>query len=250
MLVRTGRAKRRPASSNNSASCCAAWRSMDCFRRCRFQQQMAGDLLSRLHVLRSIANPEPPQLTDLPESLVHRFVGQHGRYLLKIYGRGNIWDTEALGQFVKDVRTVDPHVTGNPLQAYEASFEMKRSYQEAAIYSLLVIIGVLVLDFRSIRYSLIAALPLAVGMLQTFGLLGLFEHSAQSGQSHRPAADPGNRRRLWRTHRARIPRTARTLSHVAGHGRGRASRWTDDDCRLWFADDRQSPGLAKSGTAC
>jgi hypothetical protein len=49
---------------------------------------------------------------------------------------------------------------------------MKRSYQEAAVYSLLVIIGVLVLDFRSLRYSLIAALPLVVGMFQTFGLLG------------------------------------------------------------------------------
>jgi predicted RND superfamily exporter protein len=133
---------------------------------------MAGDLLSRLHVLRQVANPEPPQLSDLPASLVNRFVGQHGRHLLKIYGRGNIWDTEALTQFVADVRSVDPHVTGNPLQAHEASAEMMGSYQQAAIYSMLVIIGVLVLNFRSLTYSLIAALPLAVGVLQTFGLLG------------------------------------------------------------------------------
>ena len=63
-------------------------------------------------------------------------------------------------------------MTGNPLQAHEASAEMMGSYQQAAIYSMLVIIGVLVLDFRSLTYSLIAALPLAVGVLQTFGLLG------------------------------------------------------------------------------
>ena len=141
----------------------------------RFQQEMAGDLLSRLHILKSIADPEPPTLTDLPASLVDRFVGQHGKYLLKIYGRGDIWDTNALGRFVKDVRNVDPQVTGNPLQAHEASLEMKRSYQEAAIYSLLVILGVLVLDFKSLSYAILAAMPLGVGVLQMFGLLGLLD---------------------------------------------------------------------------
>jgi hopanoid biosynthesis associated RND transporter like protein HpnN len=141
----------------------------------RFQQQMAGDLLSRLHILGSIANPEPPKLTDLPTSLVDRFVGTHGKHLLKIYGKGNIWDTQALERFVRDVRTVDPHVTGNPLQAYEASLEMKSSYQQAAIYSLLVIVGVLMLDFRNFRDVALASLPLAFGVLQTFGLMGLLD---------------------------------------------------------------------------
>ncbi|HEX3727253.1 MAG TPA: MMPL family transporter, partial [Pirellulales bacterium] len=148
----------------------------DCYAQLsRFQQEMAGDLLSRLHILKSIANPAPPMLTDLPASLVDRFVGQHGKHLLKIFGRGDIWDTNALSRFVKDVRTVDPQVTGNPLQAHEASLEMKHSYQEAAIYSLLVILGVLVLDFKSMRHAMLAALPLGVGVLQMFGLLGLLD---------------------------------------------------------------------------
>ncbi len=148
----------------------------DCYAQLsRFQQEMAGDLLSRLHILKSICNPEPPALSDLPASLVDRFVGQHGKHLLKIYGRGDIWDTAALGNFVREVRSVDPHVTGNPLQAHEASLEMKRSYQEAAIYSLLVILAVLVLDFKSWSHALLAALPLAVGVLQMFGLLGMLD---------------------------------------------------------------------------
>ncbi len=146
----------------------------DCYAQLsRFQQEMAGDLLSRLHILKSIANPDPPTLTDLPASLVDRFVGHHGKHLLKIYGRGDIWDTDALSRFVRDVRTVDPQVTGNPLQAHEASLEMKHSYQEAAIYSLLVILAVLVLDFKSLHYAILAALPLGVGVLQMFGLLGV-----------------------------------------------------------------------------
>ncbi|HUY90346.1 MAG TPA: MMPL family transporter [Pirellulales bacterium] len=141
----------------------------------QFQQQMAGDLLSRLYALRSMANPEPPRLTDLPESLVDRFVGHNGRHLLKIYGRGNIWDMDALEKFVKEVRSVDPRATGNPLQAYEASLQMKSSYEQAAVYALIVITVVLLLDLRSVGYTLLAALPLGLGVLQTFGLMGILD---------------------------------------------------------------------------
>ena len=138
-----------------------------------FQQRAAGDLLSRLHALAGVADPAAPALDDLPTSLVERFVGSSGRHLLKIYGRGDIWNFESLEKFVRDVRSVDPRATGNPLQAYEASLEMKRSYEQAGLSALVVIIGVLWLDFRSIKNSLLAALPLALGMLQTLGLMGL-----------------------------------------------------------------------------
>jgi hopanoid biosynthesis associated RND transporter like protein HpnN len=146
----------------------------ECFRAlAAFQQRSAGELLSRLHALAGVANPEPPALADLPPSLVERFVGQSGKHLLKIYGRGDIWNFESLEKFVQDVRSVDARATGNPLQAYEASLEMKRSYEQAALYSLAVILVVLWLDFRSITYALLAGLPLAIGMAQTLGLMGL-----------------------------------------------------------------------------
>jgi len=146
----------------------------ECYRAiAAFQQRAAGDLLTRLHALAGVADPEPPALADLPPSLVERFVGSSGRHLLKIYGRGDIWNFESLEKFVRDVRSVDPRATGNPVQAYEGSREMKRSYEQAGLYSLVVILAVLWLDFRSVKHALLAALPLALGMLQTFGLMGL-----------------------------------------------------------------------------
>ncbi len=140
-----------------------------------YQHYLAGDLLSRLHALRDMSNPEPPRLTDLPESLVTRFVGSDGRYLLKIYSKGNIWDMQAMEQFVAEVRQVDPLVTGNPLQTYEASRQMKSSYEQAAWYALAAIILVLYLDLHSLRYTFLAMLPLGLGMLQLFGILGLLD---------------------------------------------------------------------------
>jgi len=145
----------------------------ECYERLTgFQQQMAGDLLSRLHMLRSISNPEPPKFDDLPLGLVTRFVGKSDRYLLKVYGKGDIWNMDTLAEFVADIRAVDARVTGNPLQAYEASLEMKTSYQEAAVYSLIGIVVILLLDFGSIRDVLLAIMPLTLGMVMTFGLMG------------------------------------------------------------------------------
>lgn len=142
------------------------------------QHRIAADLLSRLFVLREMANPEPPRLEDLPEGLVTRFVGQREqgqpkRFLMKIYANSNIWDMEAMRQFVTEVRQVDPQVTGNPLQTYEASLAMKSSYEKAAWFALAAIIVVLVLDFEGPFFALLAMVPLALGMLQMFGILGL-----------------------------------------------------------------------------
>jgi len=143
------------------------------FRRLAdYQRQSATDLLAQLHALQRVSNPEPPQLADLPKSLVTRFVSASGRYLLRIYGKADIWDMDALGQFVQDVRRVDPQATGKPLQTYEASRQMQRSYLLAGLYSLVAVAVILVLDFRSLRTALLAMLPVAVGMLQMLGLLG------------------------------------------------------------------------------
>ncbi len=146
----------------------------ECYRAiAAFQQRSAGELLSRLHALVAVSDPAPPALDDLPPSLVERFVGSSGRHLLKIYGRGDIWNFDSLERFVHEVRSVDPRATGNPLQAYEASLEMKRSYEQAGLSALAVILVVLWFDFRSIRYSLLAVLPLILGVVQMLGLMGL-----------------------------------------------------------------------------
>ena len=159
-----------------------------CDRRLQeYQYGLAGDLLNRLFRLRDMADPNPPVLDDLPRSLVTRFVGQDGRHLLRIYSKADIWDMAEMEKFVKDVRDVDPHATGNPLQTYEASRQMKASYEKAALLALAAIIVVLMLDFCSFRegiwrmlfntpaYTFLAMLPLGLGMLQLFGLMGLLD---------------------------------------------------------------------------
>ncbi|MDR2117683.1 MAG: MMPL family transporter [Planctomycetaceae bacterium] len=141
-------------------------------RMLQYQSAVAGDLLSRLQILRSMAIPEPPTVEDLPESLVERFVGKRGKHLMRIYTTANIWNMDEMEKFVKAVRDVDPKATGSPLQTYESSLQMQRGFITAAFYALGAIIFFLLVDFRSLKASLVAILPMFLGFTMMFGLLG------------------------------------------------------------------------------
>jgi hypothetical protein len=64
-----------------------------------------------------------------------------------------------LARFVHDVRSVDPDVTGTPLQNFEASRQIKISYMDASVYALAVICLVLLVDFLDPRKKWLALLP-------------------------------------------------------------------------------------------
>jgi hopanoid biosynthesis associated RND transporter like protein HpnN len=161
------------AAARRDAATVARLSPQVCYRRLAdFQQRMAADLLQRLQAIQDSAHPDPPEQSDLPGGLVRRFVGKNQKYLLKVYGRGGIWDTAALERFVLEVKRVDPGTTGNPVQAYYASRQMQETYLHAAVYTLIAVAIIVFLDFRRIRYMLLAMLPLAVGLGQMLGLMG------------------------------------------------------------------------------
>lgn len=137
-----------------------------------YQQSATVELVERLRALRAISDPVPPRLSDLPRPLADRFVGTNGKYLLKVYAKGDVWDIENLQRFVGDVERVDPVITGHPIQTYYASNQMQRSYLHAGIYAFIAMLIAVVIDMRRIRPSLLSVFPMFLGLVQTFGLLG------------------------------------------------------------------------------
>ena len=127
----------------------------------QYQYAMLVSLRGQFLALAGMADPEPVTPDDLPQSLRSRFISSHGDWLIKIYPAEQIWDEQPLQQFVADVRTVDPEVTGTPLQNYEAARQIRDSYFDAAIYALAVICVVLLvdsLDTGPLCFSLLAPL--------------------------------------------------------------------------------------------
>ncbi|MBX3444744.1 MAG: MMPL family transporter [Planctomyces sp.] len=118
---------------------------------------------------------EPVTLDDFPEAFTSRFVSRDNQWLLKVYPKEAVWDGQPLKQFVEDLRTVDPEVTGTPLQNYEASNSIWNSYLEAGGYALIAVIILLWWDFRTLHEVLLALSPAACGLLATLGVLGWFD---------------------------------------------------------------------------
>jgi uncharacterized protein len=112
-----------------------------------FQYRMSYALLAQFKAIEAASNPEPVVPADLPPELKSRFVSPQGRWLLQVYPKDQVWDMPPLKRFVEDIRSVDPEVTGVPLQNFEAAMQIKRSYEICALYALAVIVLTLLLDF-------------------------------------------------------------------------------------------------------
>lgn len=125
-----------------------------------------------LQNLQAISLRDPPSMATLPPTIRSRFHSDSGTYLLRIFARGNPWDHDHLARFVKETESVDPQVTGHPIQAYYASRQMERSYYRAGFISAGLVAVVLLADFRHLGHALLAAIPTVLGTVQLFGLMG------------------------------------------------------------------------------
>ncbi len=128
-----------------------------------YQLRSTAALQMQFQALASATNTQPIVWSEVPEELRSRFVGKDGRWLLQIYPKEQIWDVEPLTRFVADVRSVDPNVTGTPIQNYEASRQIFASYEDAALYAFALIFLVLLIDFLAPEHKMMTLLaPLAL----------------------------------------------------------------------------------------
>lgn len=127
-----------------------------------FQARMNFALHAQLQALADASHHEPITLDDFPKELVSRFVSPTGQWQLQIYPKSQVWDLEPLREFVEEVRSVDPNATGTPLQNYEASEQIRQSYQDAAEYALVAIWITLIIDLLGRQQAMRVLLPPAL----------------------------------------------------------------------------------------
>jgi hypothetical protein len=138
-----------------------------------FDQRLAGDLAEQLHRLRDVATPEPITMADLPPELRERYLGKTGHWLLRVFARDCLWEFAPMVHFTKEIRKVDVMATGKPFGTVEGLKAMKNGLQRAGVYAFLVIAVILYLDFRTVGRTLLALMPLVMGVILTLGIMGL-----------------------------------------------------------------------------
>jgi len=139
-----------------------------------FQQALFNDVRETFRVLQHQDDSAPLRVDDLPKPLRDRFIGVNGKYLLQVYPEKDVWQRENQEEFIKELRTIDPDVTGTPVQLYEYTKLLKISYEQAALYSLGAIVLLVIFHFRSLSSVVLSLLPVAIGSIWLGGLMGLF----------------------------------------------------------------------------
>jgi uncharacterized protein len=139
-----------------------------------FQQALFTDMSATFQTLQSQDDSTPLRIEDLPPVLRDRFVGVTGKILLQVFPKNDVWQRANQKKFVADLRTIDPDVTGTPVQLYEYTSLLKDSYITAAWYSLGAIALMVFFHFRSLSAVILSLLPVGIGTLWLLGLMGWF----------------------------------------------------------------------------
>jgi hopanoid biosynthesis associated RND transporter like protein HpnN len=137
-----------------------------------YQRALFTDIHDTFRNLRNQDNSAPLRAADLPPSLRDRFIGKTGKHLLQVYPKGNVWERGPQEQFVKELRNVDPNVTGTPVQLLEYETLLKDSYIQAAKYALLAVVLLVLIHFKSLPSLILTLLPVLIGTIWMAGFMG------------------------------------------------------------------------------
>jgi hypothetical protein len=140
-----------------------------------FQQALFSDLDGTFKLLQNQNDTAPLRIEDLPPALHDRYVGVDGKLLLQVYPKNDVWERTNQVKFVTELRTIDPNVTGDPVQFLEYETLMLNSYIQAAWYSLAAIALMVLFHFRSFGAVILALLPVGIGTVWLAGLMGWFD---------------------------------------------------------------------------
>jgi predicted RND superfamily exporter protein len=139
-----------------------------------FQAALFDDVHDTFQALQTQDTSGPMRIEDLPQALRDRFVGITGKYLLMVFPKKDVWNRENQKEFIDQVQTVDPNVTGTPVQLYHYTELLKTSYEQAAKYSLMAIAILVLIHFRSGLCLALSLVPVGIGVVWLGGLMGYF----------------------------------------------------------------------------
>ena len=137
-----------------------------------FQQGLFGSVRETVSLIEQQDDRQRLKPQDVPVFLRDFFISRSGKFLLQVYPKEDVWQRDRQEQFIRELRTVDPHVTGSPVQFYEYTSRLKQNVERSAAYAAVIIAVLVFLHFRRLSSVLLALLPVALGFCWMLGLMG------------------------------------------------------------------------------
>lgn len=140
----------------------------------RFQNYFFGDLADKLARFRDGLKPDPPTLETLPPDVKSSFIGKTGKVQVFVFSKCQLWDRPGLTRFLTEVRGLGVPVTGPPVEYYEMTKLMREGFDRAAIYAVVAVYLLLLVDFRRFKAATLTMVPDLLGTVWMVGLMGVF----------------------------------------------------------------------------
>ncbi len=117
----------------------------------------------------------PVTVKDLPLNILKRFVSHDGdNFLVTIYPKEGVWKNIVfLERFTHQMQKIEERVTGIPSIFYILIGIIAKDGRIAATLTLMVVFGLLLWDFRNLKLTLMAMVPLLIGAIWMVGIMQL-----------------------------------------------------------------------------
>ncbi|MFQ5719313.1 MAG: RND family transporter [Acidobacteriota bacterium] len=135
------------------------------------QQQLLDSIRSAVADIDRSARLPPPTSADLPDPLRDRFVTTRGRFIAFLHPAGDLFDPGFRAAYVAAVKRVTPQATGFPVMFDKIATQITAGFGRAAGVGALLVVGVLFADFRRVGLTLLALVPLAMGLVWMQGIM-------------------------------------------------------------------------------
>ena len=116
----------------------------------------------------------PIMQEDLPRDVFERWVSKDGTYRLEVYPNKDLRNKVALEQFVNEVRSIAPQVTGLPVIYMDGGNEVAWAFRQAFVSAMLLIVVILAIVLRNIWDILLVILPLGLAAICLVGYTVMF----------------------------------------------------------------------------
>jgi predicted RND superfamily exporter protein len=138
----------------------------------RFQNYYEPNLRRKIY---QMANPSYITLEDLPDHIKNQYINEAGdKFLVTIYPKEQVWNYEALTRFDKQMESVSPKITGTPPIFLHLIRLIGRDGLLATILTVIIVVLLLWIDFRSLRFALLGVIPLISGGIWMLGIMKSF----------------------------------------------------------------------------
>ena len=111
----------------------------------------------------------------LPSAVRDSFTSPHGSFAVMLHPVEDVWESQVMDRFVAAMRRVDPQVTGAPITVSESMKLMERSFLMQGAMAAAFVFTVLLVDYRSLRLSVVSMACLLGGLTCTVGLMSMLD---------------------------------------------------------------------------